>query len=576
MNGKFFPLPFVFGAALILGLFLAVKAVIADLDALETALNPEGTAYEINADDQGVLWISDNTANEIWALDPATGVYTIYHGTSTPSDARRAADGDVWWVAQADDRLGRVSPGSNQVTLWDVPGASTLFGTAVDANGEVWLSEHFDPQVYRFDVASGQLCTYTLGQSGASDYILAQGGEIWLGDWINDSIHRLNPGTGELTAWQLPGNARPEGLAMDQQGHFWWADPDLHHLARLEPGQNRLTTFPLPYGSFAEMLTVSGNRIWYTEDFRGSLGRLDPFLATGSKETLTTATQTLTPKCGLVSPAKTGTLNTTTGTAAWSSTTFTRTVDDGGWLVHELPVDAYPWGIVASSGQIWFVDLGRQVLAAVEDKPSVTACKEKDGDGNLSTTDDQSPIEGWTLYLVVDGERQPGVLTGAVGCYTWSDLDTGVNYAVEESLPDGWTALTPPSYDLGQITPGKSYLYSFINAESVEVTACKLGDADGNLGTTGDQTPIRDWTVYLSTDGVRRRPGQLTGIDGCYAWSDLAPGLVYGVEEDLPGGWLPLTPTSHDFGEALPRETYAYTFVNFQATEVVYLPLILK
>ena len=563
-------LPLVFpGAILVLALAWIAGAASADVAVQETALNPEGAAYEINAGPQGLLWISDNGADEIWALNAATGVYTIYQNASAPSDARRAADGDVWWIAQTEDRLCRLSPDSGEVTVWDLPVQTTLFGTAVDGGGHVWVTEIFRPQVYRFAVESSQLCTYTFGTIGASDYILAEGTDIWLGDWINDSIHRLDSDSGLLTSWALPGNARPEGLALDRDGHFWWADPDLGHLARLEPDLDRLTTYALPLGSTPEMVAPDGSRLWYTEDSLGTFGWLDPSLATGTSQAISRTTTPLTPSCALISPATTETLPISTGTATWANATYTVTVDGGGWLVRELPLDAYPWGIAASNGEVWMVDTGRQVLARLASRSSVTSCKVADGDGDPNTTADQTPLAGWTVYLSVDGVRQePGESTETDGCYTWADLAPAHTYGVEEDDLPGWTPLAPISHDFGLIALGESHLHTFVNAEELEVTACKSVDADGDPNTTGDQTSREGWTVYLSVDGVRQEPGQLTGSDGCTTWSDLAPAQAYGVEEDLPSGWTALTPTIHDFGQVTSGRAYTHTFLNAESAEV--------
>jgi streptogramin lyase len=463
------PLSFIsaMGLVVVLGISGAAGAQLA---VQETPLNVEGGAYEINADAGGVLWISENGAEEIWGLGPTSGAYTVYHGAGRVSDARRAGDGSVWWIDQREDSLRRLWPDSGEFTTWRIPGATTLLGTAIDETGAIWLSQFFDPEVYRFTVGSSELCTYIVGPIGGSNYVLANGSDIWLGDWINDTIRRLEPGSGVLTSWPLPSNSSPEGLAIDGDGHLWWADPDRHHLARLEPEEGRLTTYALPWGSLPQMVAVSGGRIWYTEDWEGSVGRLDPALASGDSKTVISDTTTLTPVCSQISLDTTGVLTTSSGSAAWASAVYTSVVDADGWSIHELPSeDAYPWGIAASRGEVWMVDYGRQVLARLRDSLSVTACKVADEDGELSTSGDQTRVEDWTMYLRVDGARQePGRPTGPGGCVTWTELEAGVSYGVEEEVRSGWTALTPSSHDFGVATAGELYSFTFVNYHEPE------------------------------------------------------------------------------------------------------------
>ena len=85
-----------FSIALLLLAFLSIAGVAsADLGAQEMDLNAEGHAYEINPGPEGLFWISDNGAGEIWALEPTTGDYTVYLDAGAVSDARRAPDGAV-------------------------------------------------------------------------------------------------------------------------------------------------------------------------------------------------------------------------------------------------------------------------------------------------------------------------------------------------------------------------------------------------------------------------------------------------------------------------------------------------
>jgi hypothetical protein len=201
---------------------------------------------------------------------------------------------------------------------------------------------------------------------------------------------------------------------------------------------------------------------------------------------------------------------------------------------------------------------------------SVEACKfdDKTGDG---LTDDDTPIAGWTVKLTKNGIVQDTQPTGANGCYEWTNLGPvpGGYYDVSEVVPPGWTPTSPTSHDFeSPPMSGASYSFTFTNFKKVKVTACKVEDADGDLATTNDQTSVSGWTVYLSIDGVRQLPGKVTDAEGCYTWADLGPGHSYDVEEDVPAGWTPLTPASHDFGPAMSGSSYSFTFKNFENVSV--------
>jgi hypothetical protein len=196
----------------------------------------------------------------------------------------------------------------------------------------------------------------------------------------------------------------------------------------------------------------------------------------------------------------------------------------------------------------------------------VKACKVEDADGDLATTNDQTAIKDWTVYLSIDSVRQlPGQLTGDDGCYTWLDLGPGHSYDVEEDDPaPEWTPLTPLTHDFGPAMSGQSYSFTFKNFNNVDVTACKLRDADGSLATTNDQSPIAGWWVNLTKNGVVQDTKQ-TGENGCYTWKNLPPvvGGYYDVSEVTQAGWIALTPTSYIF-ESPPHSgaSYSFTFIN--------------
>ncbi len=204
---------------------------------------------------------------------------------------------------------------------------------------------------------------------------------------------------------------------------------------------------------------------------------------------------------------------------------------------------------------------------------SISGFKFEDTDGSLLTSGDQTGLIGWAIELWSCASDFTGCVlsqtinTASDGSYSFSSIIPGY-YQVKEVLQAGWTALTAVFKNV-TLTPGGSVTeQNFINFKNVSVKACKVIDADGDIGTTGDQTNKSGWTVKLLVDS-QVSDTQTTEEDGCYTWTNLGPGHTYGVSEETPGGWTNLGDTTHSFGQATSGSNYVFTFVNFQNAQII-------
>jgi streptogramin lyase len=356
------PRPTILITILTLTLFGAVMIQASAPTFEEADLLSYSDPYEVNPAAGGV-YVSDPGAGDIWhVLD--SGAYTRYQLGVEVVDAQTSASGEMWWT-DALDGFGYITPSAGTVTRWALGDFQNLGGLAFDQAGGVWLTQYFGREVYRFDPATTELCAYGLG--APSYYVLAGDGPVWLGQWSNDRIYRLDPAGGQATWWQIPGdNAWPVGLAPDSAGALWWADKDLGVLARLEPDQNRLTTYSPPLGGEPQMVALRQGRLWYTESGAGTVGVLDPALASGTTVTVTSGSTPLEPECASLGAGTTLPVETVTGNLDWGTQSLEPSVDAGGWTVYELPAGGSPFGIAGSGGYVWVADQGRQKLMRFE------------------------------------------------------------------------------------------------------------------------------------------------------------------------------------------------------------------
>ncbi|TLN17436.1 hypothetical protein FDZ71_06245, partial [bacterium] len=182
-----------------------------------------------------------------------------------------------------------------------------------------------------------------------------------------------------------------------------------------------------------------------------------------------------------------------------------------------------------------------------------------DGDG---TWDNGEPaLEGWTINL--EGSLFKTTTSDSAGYFEFADLAPGT-YTISEALQDGWiqTEPTPPGTYSVSLMSCSVTDRDFGNFEEATVTVYKYEDADGDLATADDWTPI-DWPVTLKSGS-----GEIASSTGTAgkAFSGLGPGLVAVTEADDPE-WAHLNSSS--WSRALESGgTYEVKFVNFKLVTI--------
>ena len=349
-------------AAVTLALTLGLTAVVAaERIGFEAPLAANGLAYEINPDAQGLLWITDFAAGEVWGVDPASGAYKVYAVAGSPSDAR-SVGGFLWWGDGMGDTLQRASTGDGSTQRWKIPGASGFYGSAVDADGRLWATSAQTGTLYRLEPGPGRVCEFGFGDASFT-YIASSQGMLWLGDSALSRLLRLSLADNRVTWWTLPPETSPLGMTVDAAGRLWYADFTGNRLGRLDPATGRVALFNLPPQSLATMLALAGDQICYTAQGLPNVGCLNASGAGDSEFVSTVETGQVTPTCANVA-ATSDKVTVTTRSLAWKAQSYPD-LPATGVTAFELPSTARPWGIALRQGVPWVVDQGRGLLVRV-------------------------------------------------------------------------------------------------------------------------------------------------------------------------------------------------------------------
>ncbi len=354
-----------------LGFTLPAQAMI---PATEAELAPGGEAFEINADAEGKLWVSDQFGGEIWEINPTTGAYKVYEVGGSPVDARRAGD-YLWYTDFISNTISRVSITSDTFTVWEIPEQFGFYSTYADNQGRLFATGKDNQYLYRLDpnLATDNLCTFTLppitpdpNMAWLSRYMTGSGDYLWVTDWWGQLL-RLKISDNTATVWTLTVfvpdlvYVEPVGISLDAQGNVWYADDLQNALGRLNPSTGLVTSYSIPEGSSATMVAIQGDYLWYSDELLPGFGRLDPATASYTTFSPVITSPTLTPTCSTVTGQSNGLVSTRTGTMTRQNTGYPALVDSGGWQIYATPVNSNPWGIAAvNSGFV--VDHGRNLL----------------------------------------------------------------------------------------------------------------------------------------------------------------------------------------------------------------------
>jgi virginiamycin B lyase len=206
--------------------------------------------------------------------------FTVPAGAG-PHDVAPAADGGIWFTAQAGGYLGHLRPGGGTVTRVELGEGSRPHGVITAPDGTAWVTDGGLNAVLRVDAATRQVRRFPLpaGRAGANlnTATLDHDGVVWF-TGQGGIYGRLDPRTGRLQVYDAPDGPGPYGITTTPGGDVWYASLAGSHIARIDRASGRATVLrpPTPDQGARRIWADSRGRLWVSEWNAGQLARYDP------------------------------------------------------------------------------------------------------------------------------------------------------------------------------------------------------------------------------------------------------------------------------------------------------------
>jgi virginiamycin B lyase len=197
---------------------------------------------------------------------------------SHPHDVAPAADGGVWYTAQASGQLGWLDPASGDVRQIPLGPGSAPHGVITGPDGAAWVTDGGLNAIVRVDPETDATTVFALAAPNANLNTAAFDGEGVLWFTGQAGIYgSLDPASGEMNLREAPRGHGPYGIAATPDGEVVFSSLAGSYLGLIDRASGDVTVIdtPTPVGGARRVWPDSAGRLWATEWFSGSLAMYD-------------------------------------------------------------------------------------------------------------------------------------------------------------------------------------------------------------------------------------------------------------------------------------------------------------
>jgi virginiamycin B lyase len=197
-------------------------------------------------------------------------------------DPVEGPNGEIWWVGQWGNLVGRLDPKTGAMKEWTLPVNSRPHTVTPDSKGNAWFTGNTNGTVGYLDPNTGKTTVYKMPDPNAKDphtLIFDRKGIAWFTLQNSNMVGRLDPATGDIKLVTVERKgAKPYGIKEDADGVLWISCNGSDCLLKMDPATMAITEIPLPMkGTTVRRLDIAENGlIYYTNSSHGRIGQYNP------------------------------------------------------------------------------------------------------------------------------------------------------------------------------------------------------------------------------------------------------------------------------------------------------------
>lgn len=206
--------------------------------------------------------------------------YSVPAG-SHPHDVAPAADGGIWYTAQAQGALGYLDVKTGTTRQIPLGRGSAPHGVILGPDNAPWITDGGLNAIVRVDPATDKVEVFALPQThpraNLNTAVFDRNGVLWF-TGQGGVYGRLDPKVGKVEAHDAPRGAGPYGITTTPNGEIYYASLAGNHIARINPQTEEATVIepPTPGQGARRVWSDSRGRVWVSEWNVGQVGMYDP------------------------------------------------------------------------------------------------------------------------------------------------------------------------------------------------------------------------------------------------------------------------------------------------------------